>query len=222
MALAGGVTCATAGLSLDLDTAFNGTSPLSSNTPWLTADFTTVGNNVLFTLTATANLTGSENVSQFYFNFDDSLKVNWLHFSVASTTGSFSLPDVNLRKNSFKADGDGKYDIRLDFTTGGRLSRTFNAGDSISYLICYSGGAISEQDFDFLSFPDHGVGPFYAAAHVQNTGGGVCSGWIADGQPGVTPVPEPSTFATILLGGGVGLRSLRQRKCGLAPHKINI
>src|SRR5437763_431802 len=54
----------------------------------------------------------------------------------------------------------------------------------------FSGGTapISAADFFFQSFPDGGHGPFYAAAHVQNTGfDGNGSGWIA-------PVPEPTTL----------------------------
>jgi hypothetical protein len=53
--------------------------------------------------------------------------------------------------------------------------------------------------FNFNSSPSGGNGPFRMAAHVQNTGGGVASGWVSGPDPQVV-VPEPSSLAILVLG----------------------
>jgi len=200
-------------IDLALETTFSGVSPASTNTPWMCAQFTTVGNDVLFTLTA-PNLTDPEGAEKFYFNFDDTLDVSSLSFGSPTTSGSFMNPSVNIRganqnDSAFKADGDGYYDIRLDFTTGGNTSDTFGNGDEITYLISYGPGAITEADFAFESIPGGGTGTYYAAAHVQNTGGEGSSAWI--GATEVTPIPEPSSIALASLG-LAGLGALTKRR----------
>jgi hypothetical protein len=58
-------------------------------------------------------------------------------------------------------------------------------------------GTIASTSFSFLSAPDVGDGPFFAAAHVNATGiGGLESRWIA-------AVPEPSAALLALAGAGL-------------------
>jgi hypothetical protein len=203
---------ARAQLALNLGYIFSGVTnpPANPATPWVTASFADQGANVLFTLIGTANLTGTEDVMSFYFNFDDALNLPGLGFSLVSTNGAFNLPSITLDENNLKADGDGKYDIRLDFTTGMNVSQTFGAGDSISFLLIYT-GTLDETNFTCLSAPAGGSGPFYAAAHIQNTTGGQ-SAWVAADSTTIVPIPEPSTFALVVFGSLMCLLAVRDRK----------
>jgi hypothetical protein len=188
-----------------------GTAPASSSRPWVNADFHDNLNGTVQLTLSNPHLTATENVSEFYFNFRDSLNLANLTLTLASSSGSFTLPtagDITKSQNQLKADGDGRYDVRIDFAVGGNLSQTFGVGDQIVYTLSYS-SAITATDFFFQSNPDGGNGPFYAAAHVQNTGGnGNGSGWLA-------PVPEPSTVtiaaaALLIPFANRSLRRLRQ------------
>jgi hypothetical protein len=183
----------------------NGQAPASATTPWEKMSISDNGpGSVIFTLTA-PNLTGSENVSEFDFNIDPALSADLgkLSFTDLVKLGSFDTPTIGQGEDAFKADGDGKYDIQLLFTTGGNTSKTFTNGDSLQYTI--SGTGISASSFDFLSTPAGGHGPFVTAAHVQNTTGAGSggSGWVADNTNGsisIVTVPEPSSVVLLALG----------------------
>jgi hypothetical protein len=171
--------------------------------------------SVIFKMTA-LNLTDSENASEFDFNLDPALLLDLGHLTFTNLikTGSFDAPDVNQGVNAYKADGDGDYDIKLDFTTGGNVSKTFTSGDSIQYTI--NGTGISAASFNFLSQPDGGHGPFITAAHIQNTTGlgSGGSGWVADSTGGsfhFGNTPEPSSFV-LAAGGIVGALMLVRRR----------
>jgi hypothetical protein len=191
-------------IQLDLDILFDGTNtpPANLDTPWLTATFEDAGlNQVTFTIEASGNLTGTENLKQFYFNFDDALDLNAIGFTHLSSDGAFDLPAWTFAENNLKADGDGKYDVRLDFTTGSTGSQTFNRLESVSYLLTYTGTeSIGATSFEFFSQPAGGKGPFLVAAHVQNTTGGG-SAWLAADHITTTPIPEPASIALVYLAG---------------------
>jgi hypothetical protein len=195
-----------------------GTAPTSSSLPWVSANFHDNGNGTVQLTLNNPHLTGKENVSEFFFNFNDSLKLANLTLTLAGSSGSFTLPgagDITKSQNQLKAGGDGKYDIGIDFAVGGNVNQTFGVGDQIVYNLSYT-SPITASDFFFQSFADdagrgHGLGPFYAAAHVQNTcTDGSGSGWLA-------PVPEPTTLslaAAILVVplGKRAIRSLRKHR----------
>src|SRR5262245_41396438 len=171
------VVCADAAVYTPLNLEFSGgTPPASATTPWVTATFADeAGGTVLLTLEA-PNLTNPEKMTGFYFNFNDSLNVQNLNFQLVSG-GAFALPTIDLQMNTFKADGDGRYDIRLNFATAGTASQVFGQGDTLVYRLSYT-SAIDASQFGYLSSPAGGNGPFYTAAHIQDTPGGE-SGWIA-------------------------------------------
>jgi hypothetical protein len=205
---------ASAQIRFNVDVVFDGinTPPVNATPPWLMATFEEVSaSQILFTLEATGNLTDPENISQFYFNFDDSLDLGSLSYTHLGSAGSFALPAWVFGENSLKADGDGKYDIRLDFSPGATTSLTFNRHESVTYLLSYSGPeTIHEESFDFLSMPAGGNGPFLVAAHVQNTISGG-SAWLAATATACTAIPEPTGFSLLGLSGMVALaRYLRK------------
>jgi len=180
-----------AALSTPLDIEFSGgTAPASPTLPWVRSTFTTeAGGTVLFTLTAD-HLTNPERVNSFYFNFNDALNVQNLNFQLVSG-GAFTLPTVNLGQNAFMADGDGRYDIRLNFAPVAAANQAFGQGDTLTFRLSYT-SAIDASQFGYLSQPSGGHGPFYAAALIQDTPGGQ-SGWIGGTTFDVfEPVPEAS------------------------------
>jgi hypothetical protein len=154
------------------------------------------------------HLGGTENVAGFYFNVNSALSPAGLSFAretLPPQFNAFTAPSIDTGVDTYKADGDGRYDVKLSFATGGNVAQTFGAGDALVYLISYT-SAISAADFQFLSSPEDesnpSKGPFYAAAHVQNTPGGN-SGWISAGQ--LSPIPEPSTWVAGLALLGVAV-----------------
>jgi hypothetical protein len=178
-----------------------GSAPASGTTPWIQAQFSDVSPGTVELTLSTPNLTGSEFVSDWDLNIDASFNPANLTFTLSGNPDSITLPTTPIPTgiDSFKADGDGLYDIKFAFSTAGNSVR-FTGGKSISYTITSSQPGLSASLFNVLSTPAGGHGPYLMAAHVQNTptiivkGNTVNSGWIAP----LAPVPEPSTI--ILLG----------------------
>jgi hypothetical protein len=203
-------------MTIELDHEFSGaTAPASATTPWVTATFDDGGSAGTVTLTiAAVNLTGSEKIGEFYFNFNPSKSLTGLTISqnalpAGQPVGTILTPTLD----KYKADGDGLYDFKVTFP-GGPPAATFSDNKLAVFTISQTG--LLYSDFKFESKPDGGHGPFYAAAHIQSIGPtGALSGWIAPTFPPVDinqePVPEPSSI--VLLGiGGLGLFGWRRRK----------
>jgi hypothetical protein len=188
---------ASAQVTFNLDQEFSGGQAPAGPPPWLTATFTQNGaNHVTLTLSA-AGLTNSENASEWDFNVTDAFVGN-LIFGSEIKSGTFDTPTISQGLNAFKADGDGDYDISFGFTTGGVANKVFGAGETDTWDISATG--LTANDFNQLSAPDGGHGPFFTAAHVQNTTGAGSggSGWISPS------VPEPSATLLVPLGGILG------------------
>lgn len=160
----------------------------------LEATFLKVGNDVQLTLTS--NLKASEFVSLWYFNFNPNLDI----VNVTPPSG------VLVDEDNLKADGDGDFDFGFSFGNG-----VFGEGDGPLVYTISASRELFASDFNFLSEPAGGQGPFKSAAHVQgvynpnnpepnNTSG---SGWIA----AVVPLPP------VVLGGSMlmGLVALHRR-----------
>jgi hypothetical protein len=167
------------------------------------------GNVSSETAPTSPNLTGSENLSELFFNLDPSLNPLNLNFSYVGGGGGFTLPVISTGVDQFKADGDGKYDILFAFGEG---QSAFAAGQYVAYQISGIPG-LTASDFAYLSTPAAGNGPFYLAAHVQRIGAQSSSGWIAGIAGGTPVVPEPGSAAFAMLGAGVFWfgRRLRRR-----------
>jgi hypothetical protein len=196
------------GTIFNLDTDFSGlTTPPAGPGPWTTATFLDVAPGTVDLTIENVGLSSGEFISGLYFNLNPLDNATDLSFNLLGSQGSFSIPSISLGRDDFKADGDGKYDILLGFGTAS--GTTFTVGDSITFRITGIAG-LTAADFNFLSAPAGGSGPFYAAAHVQGTppnNGGSC--WIEPGL-GPMPVPEPSSSLLVALAAGVWF-SLRRR-----------
>ncbi len=199
-------------LIYSLDTEFSGATAPSGSPPWVTVAMNDYGSpgSVEMTLTA-PGLTGNESVFLLYLNLAPTLDPDDLTFALdAKSRAAMTTPTISTGVNAFMADGDGKYDIRFSFASGGP-PETFVTGDFITYTI---GGipTLTVDSFNFNSSPAGAHGPFRMAAHVQNTGDNFeASGWIAGPDP---VVPEPSSLALLVLGaiGVTGWRLLRRRR----------
>jgi hypothetical protein len=180
--------------------------------PYLTAVIDDGGSSGSVTLTMTvASTVGGATVDEMYLNFNPSLDLSQLSFSYDGTsTGPAAsgggTNGIYTGTDAFQADGDGKYDILFDFPPPpGTQSARWQAGETVSYTIT-STQAITASSFAFLSAPGgNAAGPFYAAAHFQQTGPtGGDSAWV-----GAVPVPA----ALWLFGSGLlALTGIARRK----------
>ena len=173
---------------------FSGVTP-SGTGPWVDATFQNTTGGVLLTINNAA-LSSGEFVSDLYFNLNPAAgNVNNLTFTLENSSAGVSAPLVDTGNDSFKADGDGKYDILLQFSSG--KARQFGAGDSMTFLISGIAG-LTAADFEQESAPSGGASPYYAAAEIQGcpAGNGVCWSDPCDG-PVPLPVPEPAPLAVM-------------------------
>ena len=207
MGVGGGVSLSAEAttLTFDMSVEFSGAADPAGPAPWLSAtldDGDTPG-SVELTLDNT-NLVGGEFVDAWYLNLDPGFDPLDLSFSAPTKAGAFADPTISLRGpgdgNGFKADGDGRYDILIDFAQSG--PNRFGVGESVTFTLTGIPG-LTVDSFDFLSAPDGGNGPFVAAAHVQ---GIVDTG---DGDSGWVTVPEPGSLALLALGAGALLARRR-------------
>lgn len=182
----------------------------AGKTPWLTLTTTTLGGadagKVQLEFHA-SGLTGPEYLDEWYLNFDPKLDPKKLSFGSAVKTGSFSLPTINLARDDYKAGPDGRFDIKLLFSSsnaGGGANR-FTAGDKLSYIVSYSSASIAAESFDFFSKPEGAYGPYHTAVHVQATG------LNAKGSAWINSVPEPGPPLHALVLGTAALTFFRRR-----------
>lgn len=199
---------ATADLIFEYNNIFSNDTTPGGTPPWLRATFSQVDDDTVRLKLDTFGLVHPEFIDGrgWYFNFDDDKDVTALEWAWVSGNDADS---INEGKNAFKADGDGKYDIQLrwDADAGSRL--WFDS--VVVYYVSYAGG-LSVDDFDYLSEPAGGWGPYKSAAHVQGIDDGRKSTWVypGEGAPPPPPVPEPSTM--LLIGAGLlGLAFLRKK-----------
>jgi hypothetical protein len=202
--------------TFNLDTEFSGAQAPGGSPPWLSATFAdTVPGTVSLTLSASpaggTGLTGTENVVEWDFNVASPFVGN-LSFSPTSATlpSGGQLVGIQQGLDAFKADGDGLYDILFSFGSG--AGKGFGPGDTLAVTITSpSVAGLDASDFNLLSADDGGHGPFFTAAHVQNTTGAGSggSGWIA--PSGGPTVPDAGSTAILLGIALLGMEGLRRR-----------
>ncbi len=202
-----GTSAVQASLILDMNIEFSGATPPEGAAPWLRARFDDSDvDEVTVTLSAT-NLTGSESVKEWMFNLDTNLDPTALSisFSLGDSTGTFPDPSISTGLDAFKADGDGYFDILIDFKPTNGPNKRLGAGEAAVFIITGISG-LTADSFNFISEPEPngngGADEYKTVAHVVSIGqGGQYSGWIA--------TPEPATLAVLLIG---SLALLRKRK----------
>jgi len=197
-------------ISFNLDIEFSGGQAPGGPAPWANLTFTDSGvGQVTATFTPLFTAGGTENISGWYFNVADAFAGN-LILSPFTKGGTFDTPTFSQGLDAFKADGDGFYDALLDFTVGGNASKVFDDGDSLSFTITSSVSGLDATDFNVLSNDSGGHGPFFTAAHVQNTTGVGTggSGWIAPGE--TNGVPEGGSTVMLLGAALTGLGLVRR------------
>lgn len=201
-----------ASIEFDFNTTFSGTAP-DGPAPWVSALFQDVAPGTVRLTISNLNVSATEKITELYLNLNPLYLAPNLHFNFLSGSPGVSAPLPSLGTDSFKADGDGKYDILFQFGLTPNLA--FTTGDYLSYDITGIPN-LTATDFGFLSMPAGGHGPFYSAIHVQGiTASGTTddttySGWVAPSE--ITVVPEPSAAAMSGLLMGLGLLSWRLRR----------
>ena len=155
-----------------------------------------------------AQLVGTEFVTGLYLN--SIVNPTLLNFGdPTGGSGGFEDPSISLASNTFRPDGDGFFDILLEFENAPPGAR-FDNSDFITYHITLTSGLLSEGNFNAFSAPGPGPGnpgPFQAAAHIQGIGPeGEGSGFIAPNG-----VPDGG-MTMMLLGSALAcLGALRRR-----------
>jgi hypothetical protein len=191
-------------LTFEFDLSF-GTTPAAGPAPWLTAVFDDEGSPGTVNLSLTvASTIGDADITEVYFNLDPVLDATDLTINRTGGTGPVSSKIViDTGTDAFKADGDGLYDILFNLPPPGNR---FEAGETLEFSITGI-AALVVSDFNFISKPDGGAGPYLAAAKVQSTGNGSGSDWIAP-PSAVIPVPA----SVWLFGSAIGLLGWMRRK----------
>jgi len=200
-----------ASVPFGLDTEFSGATPPAGSPFWLLATFDDGGTagSVSLSIDA-AGLTGTEFVSEFYFNFDgDPTTLTIAEVTTGADASTAPSATVSTGTDSFKADGDGSFDVLLEYPTSGDR---FTSGELSNWLI--TGTGIVADDFLALSFVKGGDKEgLFVAAHIQGIGDdGADSGWITG-----TVVPLPAALPLFLTGlAGLGLLGWLRRRAGVA------
>ena len=194
-------------VSFDLTVEFSGATPPVGS---LSATFDDGGTAGSVELTMTSSLVGTEYVKVWLFNLDPTLDPAGLIFSALPKSGSFTDPGIstdsdNSTPPNLKADGDGLFDIKFTFTSGGGSDDTTRFGDSDIAKYDITGiSTLTATSFDFLSLSSSQGLP--TAAHVGGIGDdGIPSGWI-------TVIPEPVTMVGVFLGLGGLAGYVRKRQ----------
>ena len=146
-----------------------------------------------------------EFVKEVYLNFDGDATGLTFAYQAGSSTGPTAASPVSTGSDSFMADGDGLFDIFLEFPAAPPASR-FNIDLLVVYTI--TGTGFDATDFNLFSTPSGGQGAFLAAAKINGTGAGPPAN---EGSDWLGAIPEPST-ALLLSAGLLGLATAGARR----------
>jgi hypothetical protein len=200
--------------SFNFNNRFSGTNDPLGTSPWVSALFQDAGAGTVSLTVSNIGLIGSEFVGELYLNVTSSVDPATLHFSLLGGTAGVAATNIETSTDSFKADGDGKYDIRFDFSTAS--AGRFGAGDYVIYQIT---GVPTLMAFNFdamsTSPSGNGPGPLLAAAHIQAIGVNGSSDWINPTDITLaSQVPEPAAAWLLVWAGAWWAGARRVRRAG--------
>lgn len=178
----------------NLDYVFS--PPTGTTAPFGTITLTDLGNAVRFEV---MNQGGNgSRLDSLYFNFGRSgVNPNQLVFSNVSAAGNtyqtVLAPTGGSTVSSLKADGDGYYDGKIQYTGNNFLGH----GQVLSFDLAVAGHNLDVSDFHLFSLPGGGTGTYIMASHLQNISPGGSSLWV--GTTAIVPLPA----AVWLFGSGL-------------------
>jgi hypothetical protein len=193
-------------LRLAFDYEFSGGVAPAGAAPWFVATFEDVAPGKVRLTMSVVDLSCAEFISSTYFNLDPGLSPANLGVRFA---GGVAASQVTGAADCCKADGGGYYDLRFSYS-----AHALGVGTESVYLLSYSGtDAFGARSFAYLGAPSGGHGPFYAAAHAQDTAEGG-SGWIAplEAAPAEVALPAPLGPLAVGLAAVLGVARLRPRQ----------
>lgn len=181
-------------VTFNMNFELSGASAPLGPPPWMTVTFDDGGTPGSVDLTVQSNLIDNEFAFIVLLNHDPSLNLTDLVFSAPIMTGTFDPPNVNYSTDDdFQADGDGYFDIEVEFSHTNPLDR-FGGTETVMFTITDPGvDVITASSFDFQSTPDGDPGTFPVAAQIGGIGVNDESGWIS--------TPEPAALSLLALGG---------------------
>ena len=188
---------------------YSGSGAGLPGTTWLDAEFNKTGANTV-DLTLTANfLSGSPlDVDQVDFNLDPDITPSNLSFTFGASNATTVTPTATT-DDAQKAGPAFGFDVQFG---SGQGSHALGSGGGpqtdVIHITLNGGGTLDAADFGFQSTPgNNNIGPFFAAAHVQNTGiDGQDSAWVA-----ASPAPASVWSGVAMLTGLAVFRQLRRR-----------
>lgn len=192
-------------VTYNLDYIFS--PPTGSVSPLGTVTLTDFGNAVQFDVLNQAGA-GSK-LDSLFFNFSHgTLNPNQLVFSnvsaASNTYNTLLAPSTSATLMTLKADGDGYFDGKFQYTGNNFLGH----GQTLSFQLSATGYNLGVEDFNLFSIPGGGAGSYIMASQIQNlppSGAGVWVGTVA-----VAIVPLPS--AALLFSSGLSwIAWLRRR-----------
>lgn len=199
-------------ITFDMNNVYNGAST-PSGTPTATIDDQGGTGSVLFTLDLTDLGPSAEKIGAWYFNtiIDISgFTVTGYSVPVGTVTQPTFVYGFDATTGAFKADGDGYFDLVLDFDTN--TGAAFEDGEVISFFLNFPGITAATFDTDSLPSPGGGTGPFDSALHIQGVGPNEESLWISGtgttvpGGGGTIPEPGLALLAIVGIAGGIVAR----------------
>lgn len=211
-------------LTFSYDLTFSNNVSPNDPAPYMSALFTDVGvsagNDVRLVL-STNGLSDQEFISGVYFNLISLVNpLNVTATAIQNPNGSYM--GLSSGSDCCQADGDGIYDLLLNFNTS--AGARFGPNMVGIFDLNWTNGTLHPEYFNLLATQGGGNGPFYTAAHLQGIGAnGSLSTWLADGNGGsgdcpgctinpvdVEPVPEPASL--FLLGSGLSAVAMKMRR----------
>ncbi|MFG0283105.1 MAG: hypothetical protein ACF8R7_01665 [Phycisphaerales bacterium JB039] len=205
-------------LEFNLNRVFSGTQASG----YVNVKLTQVGNDVELVLTSflaagefVDGTTPSRQGNQggIFLNFNPAKDISKLAISSATVvSGQFTASTHAISTDAYQADGDGLYDIRIDF--GNPAGQRFDGSDVAKFTFTFGTAleSIAAADFKFDSSPGPGTssGPFLAAGHIQGIGPSADDSGFH--SPTLVPLPQPVWYGLAGLGLAGAVSIIKRRR----------